>query len=49
MSKLEKFLTEYYEGYACHLFARGTTGLYVLFKVLHDIKEKGEVGIRKIF
>ena len=48
MNKLEQFLTEYYEGYACHLFARGTTGLYVLFKVLHDIKGKGEVIIPAI-
>ena len=48
MDKLEEFLTEYYDGCACQLFARGTTGLYVLFKVLHDVRGGGEVIIPAI-
>ncbi len=48
MCTLESFLANYHEGYACHLFARGTTGLYVLFKVLNDINGRGEVIIPAI-
>jgi len=45
MEGLERFLTEYYEGQSCTLFARGSTGLYTLFKALSRIKGIGEIII----
>jgi|TARA_B100001964_G_C14176786_1_gene574197 dTDP-4-amino-4,6-dideoxygalactose transaminase len=45
MNKLESFLTEYFDGHHCRLFARGSTGLYTLFRNLREIKGHGEVII----
>jgi dTDP-4-amino-4,6-dideoxygalactose transaminase len=48
MNALEHFLIKYYHGRSCTLFARGSTGLYALFKALHKINESGEVIIPAI-
>jgi dTDP-4-amino-4,6-dideoxygalactose transaminase len=48
MDKLKQFLTEYYEGQSCEIFARGSTGLYVLFKTLYEIKGAKEIIIPAI-
>ncbi|MDY6880519.1 MAG: DegT/DnrJ/EryC1/StrS family aminotransferase [Thermodesulfobacteriota bacterium] len=48
MGKLERFLTEYFDGQSSYLYARGTTALYALFKRLYSIKGNGEVVIPAI-
>ncbi len=48
MDTLEHFLTDYYDGQSCKLFARGSAGLYGLFNALYECKGAGEVIIPAI-
>jgi dTDP-4-amino-4,6-dideoxygalactose transaminase len=48
MDDLQKYLTKTFNGEYSHLFARGSTGLYCLFKATKAIKGPGEVIIPSI-
>jgi dTDP-4-amino-4,6-dideoxygalactose transaminase len=45
---LAEALTERYEGVSCRLFARGSTGLYALFRALEQERGPGDVLIPEI-